>query len=251
MSNFSELIIPKIYAQAADAIAQPTFGTLSTDQVPEVLSKVTLTSDKTSVKVGEKFKVRVKIELADNVKISEYRIVLDFTPTTLLSVQDADSAIAGTQITLLDDVFKITDPENNNTVSSQAGRIRLVAKTETGNSLALNRDVAEIEFQAQALGVASISIAQGTTGTQLIKDSDNGTSVAFSINELTVNVTQGEIIVDPGTNNGGVTTGEKQLPTKIPDTALSPTLESLLPFFTGIIILLLGLKLRSGRKVRL
>ena len=183
MPSLQELIIPKVNAQS-DTVAQPTFGTIDVggDSVG-VSSTVLVSSDKTSVNVGDTVTLRVEVNTKE-IAINEYRIILDFDPARF-TVLDQNPDVSGTQVTLLDTIFEVQNPQNENVV--QNGRLTLVAKTESGNSFTVNRDVAEIKLQAQSVGSSIIKIVEGSSGTQLIRQT--GFGVSFTTNEVTVGIT--------------------------------------------------------------
>src|SRR6185369_220144 len=176
MTNVIDILVPKVHAQ--DATSQPTFGSIDVGGGTTSNALILLTSRKTSVKVGDKFKVKVHVK-TNGLTISEYRLVIDFDPAKL-TVIDQDSVTDGTQIKLLDTVFTVADPTNDNTVSS-VGRIRLNAAV-TGQTQAVDADVAEIEFQAQALGTTTVKVVEGVTGSQIVREA--GVGLGFTANEV-------------------------------------------------------------------
>lgn len=263
MDDFLRSIIPNVSAQTADTIAQPTFGPINVGGGGNTTgASILLTSDKTAALVGETVTVQVAIK-TNNIPITEYRIAIDFDPT-LLRVIDEDSATPGTQMRMLDTAFTITNPEQNNIVTN-VGRARLIATAPQNTAQAVNTSVLEIRFQVQAVGNPRITIVQGTTGSQLIRQA--GVGLTFTSNEISIQasantgtppVTDGSTPVTNGTpnpttgttpvttTNPGNTTG-----TIIPDTALSPGFISILTLVIAMLSVLMGLSLRStNRKKR-
>lgn len=253
MDDFLRSIIPNVSAQTADTVAQPTFGPINSGGGGTTTgASVLLTSDKTTAGVGEVVTVQVAIKTND-VAIGEYRIAIDFDPT-LLRVIDEDTTVQGTQMKLLDTVFTITTPDQNNIVTS-VGRARLIATAPSGTTHTVNSGVLQMRFQVQAVGSAKITIVQGTTGTQLIRQA--GVGLTFTSNELTVQTTtasgnadgQGNNQGNGNTNNGNTTTTNP--PTTgtttggtTPDTSISPGLMSIFTFILAIMSLLVGLSLK-------
>lgn len=254
MNDLKSLFIKPVKAQSLDAFSQPTFGPIEIGNNSVINGSVLISSTKTSVVTGEKFKISVEIQTND-VVINEFRLTIDFDPTKL-SVVDADPTTTGTQISLTDEVFTVENPEENNFTTS-IGRIRLVATTDS--AVTLNKKVAEIEFQAQSTGTTSVKVVEGSTATQLIRQA--GVGLSYTSNQINLQVsakqttndnTDTDTDTDPGTNtgNGGTTgnIGNGGTVTQIPDTA---TPEELLPFFSvilGTILIVLGASLISNKK---
>ncbi|MEP7104002.1 MAG: hypothetical protein ABI721_04820 [Candidatus Dojkabacteria bacterium] len=240
-------LFPIVKAQTLDAAAQPTFGPIDVSGGSTVTASMLLRSDKTSVEVGEKFTVTVEVK-TNTVTINEYRVVIDFD-STKLQVVDQDTNTTGTQVKLLDTIFTVADPATDNTVS-QNGRITLIAKVDSGNPFQVNRDVAEIQFQAQAAGSPTIKIFQDVNGSRLIRQS--GVGVAFTPNQLTVQVktataggTTGTTPPPPPPNQ---TTGSTTGTTIIPVTGVSDDFGSAFTVILAIILIITGIKLRTEKK---
>src|SRR5438445_147439 len=115
MANLID-IIPVVEAQSADAFAQPTFGPIEGGGGGTSVASVLIKSDKTSVNVGDTFKVTVTIN-TQNLTISEYNVVINYDPAAL-SVVDQDPSTPGTQVNMLDNVFRVTNPASNNIASN-------------------------------------------------------------------------------------------------------------------------------------
>lgn len=246
-------IFPIVKAQTLDATAQPTFGPIDVNGGSTVTSSMLLRSSSTSVAVGDKFKVTVEIK-TNTTTINEYRVVVDFDPARL-QVVDQDPATTGTQIKLLDTIFVVENPQTDNTVSP-TGRITLIAKVPSGNAFQVNRDVAEIEFQAQTVGSSNIRIFQDVNGSRLIRQS--GVGVAFTPNQVTVQVTTasgtntstGGTTAPPpppstqtattGTTGGGTTS-------QIPNTAIEDPIGAFFVILSAMVLILTGFRLRSER----
>jgi stringent starvation protein B len=247
MNLINILPLGKISAQTLDGISQPTFGTLEITGGGGARASVLLKTDKTSVKEGETFKVRVEVKTGETAAtINEYRLYVDFNPNRL-TVIDQDSETEGTQINLLDTIFQVEDTENQNKVT-QDGRITLIAKTASGNSFQVNREVAEIEFQARTTGTTTIKVVEGSSGTQLVRES--GIGLAYTSNQITVELTaQSSQAADDDdasdddtdtTNTGG---NQTITGTQIPDTAITETLGVTFATLGGILFIFLGLLL--------
>lgn len=248
-NSLQELLIPVVKGQAIDAVAQPTFGRIDVVSEGGTSATILVRSNKTSVVVGERFKATVSIATND-LTINEYRIVLEFDPSKF-SVVDSDLNTTGTQVKLLDSLFLVENPETDNIVSS-GGRIRLVAKTQTGNPFQVNRDVAEIEFQAQSIGASTIKIVQGTTGSQLIRQS--GTGISFTPNEISIQIGTEQIPTNPVTTDPSSrpnlipSDSPAQGVTIIPATSFRDDVLSVLPILIGLILIIGGTKLYKSVK---
>lgn len=258
MAELIELLIPKAKAQQSNIIAQPSFGTITSGGTDETAASVLLTSNATAAAVGDEFTVSVAIDTAGT-EIAEYRVVIDFDPE-VLSVVDSDPTTAGTQIEFTDALFTIEDPANDNTVSS-VGRIRLNAEAPTGQSLAVNKNVATVTFQAQSVGTGNIAVVDGVVGSQLIRS--GGTAIAFTNNEIGVNVST--VAANPGTgqNNGQNNGGQNGNPsnpggtpvsnpvgnggTPLPNTSIVFGLESYLLLLAGIVSILISVLLKQPK----
>jgi hypothetical protein len=243
-------IFPIVEAQSLDSIAQPTFGPIDVSGGSTASASMLLKSSKTSAVVGEKFKVTVEIK-TNTVTINEYRIVIDFDPARL-QVVDQDTTTPGTQVKLLDTIFTVATPATDNIVSS-TGRITLIAKVASGNAFQVNRDVAEIEFQAQTAGSTAIKIFQDVNGSRLIRQS--GVGVAFTPNQVTVQIT-----ASSGTTTTTTTTGSTPPPppvsqtttggttvNQIPVTAIEDPIGAIFVIVSALILITTGFKLRSER----
>ncbi|GAB4284031.1 MAG: hypothetical protein Kow0081_0920 [Candidatus Dojkabacteria bacterium] len=253
MANLINILIPKVNAQA-DATAQPTFGLINVGGGNALTGQVLLSSSNTAPKVGERFKVRVKIDTQD-VQIIEYRIAIEFD-STKLQVVDANQQVNGVQVSFLDDVFEVEDVSTDNLTNNNIGTIFVKAKS--GDPLTLNKDVIEIEFQAQAVGSSVIRIQEGTTGTQLIRQAGQG--LVYTSNEVTIDittaqtqnpdtqspVTQTPVIENPVTQNPG--TQSPPPVTQIPATALSPEIVAMLPVLAGLLLVALGFGLAKSKE---
>ncbi len=248
--EFDLNLIPKVYGQALDANAQPTFGLLNLGNNTGATASVTLTASSTTVGVGDTVTVDVEVKTGA-FTINEYRIVIDFT-TTKLQIVDAEPSITGTQISFLDSVF--TTQGGSNSVSP-TGRITLVAKTPTGNALQVNRKVASIKFQAQSTGSTTITSVAGASGMQLINE--NGVAIANSLNNVTIAITtqgQSSASVPGGTSTNSATTVSSSTtsdaPGSIPDTGLAEDLSAFVPVIIGAVLISLGIILRRQRPKR-
>lgn len=240
MANLIELVVPKINAQA-DAVAQPTFGSINIGGGSGITGQVLLNSDKTSVEVGERFKVRVQVNTND-VNIEEYRIIINFDPTKI-QIVDADSETQGIQVRKLDTVFSPEEIQNDNVSNNNLGTVKYVAKSST--PVSLNTEVIEIEFQAQATGRSTIELIEGAAGTQLIRQAGQG--LVFTPNRITLEVAQTQNTPDPEPQpqpnpqpQPGGNTGTNPVPPVIPDTSISSDLIALLTVMAGMIFVLVG-----------
>jgi hypothetical protein len=239
-------LFPKVFAQTvADAISQPTFGTIEVAGGGSQTSSILLTSTATSTEVGQRFKVTVSIE-TNAVTINNFRLIIDFDPTK-----------PGTQIRNLDTIFVPSNPQTDNSVSN-TGRITYIANTTDGNATSLNREVVEIEFQAQATGATPIRIVTGSSGAQLIRQT--GAGVNFTSNEVNIQIapsTQSNGNGNPNpnptpnpppTDNTGGGNGTVTPPPTLPDTAFGDSPTDFAMLGIGALIVLIGIKLSLFHK---
>lgn len=252
MPTLKDLIIPSVSAQQADAVAQPTFGTITIRGGTQARANVVLSSDKTSLQVGEKVKFKVAINTGTN-QISSYTIVIDFDPSKF-TVIDVNSQVTGTQITKLDETFQFQNEEQNNRVDP-SGKIIFTASGQ--NPVAVNKEVVEFELQAQQVGTATVKIAEGSSGTQLTRQS--GTTITYTLNEVSLQI-RAQQGGDDNTNNNNNTnnntnnqqnnsgtvntvTGGTTVPNQIPNTSIISDPISALLLFLGILLTFIGLRL--------
>lgn len=251
-------LVPKASAQA-DATAQPTFGVLE-GGTSGASSRMLVSSSNTEVTIGDTFTVTVAVNTND-IAINEYVVLLEYDPA-VFSVIDQDSNSNGTQVTLLDTVFSIDNPEQNNLATSD-GLIQVDASLSSGSSLTVNRDVIEVTFQAQSAATSDIVVRTGVNGSQLIRA--NGSSVSFNANQVTIDAVQ-------TTGNGGIqddqddqdnqddqndqsdnsqNNQQQKTITEIPDTAITDSLEGTLGLGIGASLIIFGILLvlrRSPQK---
>lgn len=256
--NFQEIdlsnLIPKVYAESADALVQPTFGTLDIGDNTTTRAAITLRANgttNTAVTVGQEFEVEIRIETG-NFSISEYRIVIDYD-ISKLSVIDAEPSTTGTQIQFQDTVFTVDSGDNTVTA---AGLISLRAHTPAGNAVQVNRTIGKIRFQSQATGTTVIELVEGIDGTQLINE--NGIAIATTPNNLTLTASPGSATsisstsstgsTNGGSTSGGNTSGNGTGGNGLPATGLGDDLLSASPLLIGLMLVALGNNLRKARK---
>jgi hypothetical protein len=223
--------------------------TLELGSETQARAKVMLTSDSTSASVGQLLNVDIQIETgtASGILVSKYSIVVDFDPTKL-SVRDADSATAGTQVEFLDSLFQV-EPGTNNVTA--AGRITLSAKSPSATSYAINRKVARITFQTLETGTTTISLPSGSTGNQLVNQ--NGIALPLTLNSVTLSIgaqasTSTSATTTATVSSGGQTTSSTSSSTSvIPNTALSDDILSTAPLLVGVLMLIIGVALRKSK----
>lgn len=271
MSGLLDLLIPAAAAQEFDALSQPTFGEITVPGGNGLNASIFIKSDKTSLEVGSEFKVTVEIN-TQNIAVNSLSISLNFDPQ-FFSVVDVDSVTAGTQIAALDSIFTVKNPSSDNIVDNTLGIITFKASTSsTSTSFPLeNKAVAEITFQAQNIGNSPIVVAQGVNGSSLKRT--NGTTLPYTTNEISIEVktiqaendfvcgdsiceeSKGESInnctIDcqvpiPGDGTGTTGTGTTGTNT-IPNTSITDSLGSTVAFFGGLLLILTGILLSSGK----
>lgn len=261
MSTLKDLIIQSVSAQEVDAVAQPTFGTITIRGGSQARATVLVSSDKSSVAVGQRFTVKVAINTGTN-QISSYNITIDFDPSKL-QVVDSNTSLAGTQVKKTDQVFQFQNEEQNNRVDS-SGKIIINAFVQ--NPVSINTEVIEFEMQAQQAGPTTIKISEGSGGTQLTRQSGN--ALSYTINEVTIQVSSQQG-TDGGTNNNGTDNGTNNgtgsnsgtnngsagtqsgtiVPSEIPNTSLISDPLSALILFVGIFFLYVGFRMSRIKSI--
>lgn len=152
-------IIGKVYAQEdVDTVAAPTFPFTPPFETPTPTpttegAKITLNTSDATLKVGDKTTVTIRVE-SDDVEIKAYKVVISYDPTKL-RVIDKDTQTSGTQVSFTDTFF--TDTAN--LASEQIGTIEVTATTPS-SAVTVNRNVADIEFEARATGTVTLEIIE-------------------------------------------------------------------------------------------
>lgn len=185
-------LVPTVQAQGLDAVAQPTFGPIDLQQTGDSEAvQVRLTTDRTTVAEGSTFTIDVELQTGTNISLDEYQLVFNYDAQRLSVIDQNDSA-DGTQSVLTDTLFEVVTPvADNNYASTTDGEIYLRA---AGNfPVTINRKIAEIEFQAQELGVTElVTDTAPLEGTRMRRGS---TDIAYDPSSLTINVNEtGEAI---------------------------------------------------------
>jgi len=253
MAGLIEFLIPKVQAQVSDAVSQPTFGEITAGTGSTTTSSVLLNWDNPTVRVGDKFKVRVEVKTGD-LKVSEYKVVITYNKD-FLSVVDKDPSSPGTQISILDTLLTVADPSTDNVAVD--GRVSVTAKAVSGTDYQVNKEVVEIEFQAQKQGQTKVQVATAVDGTRLTRL--NGQPIAFNVNEVTVNVAQA-VAGNPNpqpdttpttpvtpTTPTTPTTPVVQTPTVIPNTAIADNPSFMLSIALGVGFIFTGFSLMWGK----
>jgi hypothetical protein len=234
-------IVPKVAAQGA-AIAQPTFGTITTTPSTSELAKVELNTATTTQTLGQNFTVEVVVN-SNTIPIREYQIVLQF-PTNSLSVVDAYPNEEGSQVEFLDDVFDVISQGN-----------RVVSDINTGLTT-INKTVARITFQPQRIGTTELKHLDTIAGTVLYNQ--QGIALSTTRNDLTLVIqnTTGTTTVSTTSTVSSTTStisssttsqGGNEIPVDtIPDTGIFDG--NNLPFILGVLLVLLGISINSERK---
>ncbi|MBE2280008.1 MAG: hypothetical protein IAE91_06415 [Ignavibacteriaceae bacterium] len=250
MASLIDFLVPKLYAQESDAISQPTFGEITAGTGSTTTSSVLLNWENPTVRVGDKFKVRVEVKTGD-LKVSEYKIVITYNKD-FLSVVDKDPSSPGTQITMLDTLLTVADPSTDNIASE--GRISVTAAAASGTDYQVNKEVIEIEFQAQSIGTSKIQVATAVDGTRLTRL--NGQPIAFNVNEVNVSIAQAIAQnPDPQPEPTTPTTPTQPTPTPvqetpvavIPNTGISDNPSFMLSVALGIGFIFTGFSLVWGK----
>ncbi len=246
-------IFPIVEAQGIVATAQPTWGSISDLGRTTQNSSIILSANSNNISVGDTFKISIEIKTNNN-QINEYRIFLNFD-STKLKVIDQDPNTPGTQIKLLDQLFSVADPSNDNLVTND--EIRLIAKTPSNNAFQVNRIVAEVEFQAQLAGTTNVSVALGSGKTALIRS--NGTTLNFSTNSQIINLLSRSTTRDNDDADFGIPIPE-ELPDienetignieQIPIASLKQNEITFIFVFIGIMLILIGQKLAKNKKTK-
>lgn len=252
MAGLIEFLIPKLQAQVSDAISQPTFGEITAGTGSTTTSSVLLNWENPTVRVGDTFKVKIEIKTGD-LKVSEYKVVITYDKD-FLSVVDKDPASPGTQVTILDTLLTVQDPSTDNV--SADGRISVTAMAASGTDYQINKEVIEIEFQAQRMGATKVQVATAVDGTRLTRL--NGQPIAFNVNEINTNIAQA-VATNPGVQPDTtpttpvvpvVTTPTPVVEapvTVIPNTAISDSPSFMLSLALGVSFILTGISLMWGK----
>lgn len=252
MAGLIEFLIPKIQAQVSDAISQPTFGEITAGTGSTTTSSVLLNWDNPTVRVGDTFKVKIEIKTGD-LKVSEYKVVVTYNKD-YLSVVDKDPASPGTQVTILDTLLTVQDPSTDNIAAD--GRISVTAMAASGTDYQINKEVIEIEFQAQRMGATKVQVATAVDGTRLTRL--NGQPIAFNVNEINTNIAQA-VATNPGVQPDTTPTTPvvpvETTPTPvvetpvtvIPNTAISDNPSFMLSLALGVSFILTGISLMWGK----
>lgn len=252
MSGLLKFIpISKVEAQALDALSQPTFGTIDTGPGTGTTASILVSSSVTQANIGDTFKIRINIK-TNSTAINQYKIIVQYDATKL-TVVDKNTQANGVQINLLDTIFQAENPATDNVALN--GTITLTAKTASGTAFSVNRDVAEIEFQAQTAGTAEVKVVEGATGSSLLRS--NNSTIQYTSNFVRVEVKSTSQNPQPEPTNP---TPEPTNPTpvqptpenggQIPDTAIGDGLDKVFGIGFGIVLLIMGINLAIGNKAR-
>lgn len=137
-------------------------------------TEVTLTSDRTSLKVGEK--ANVSINLSSSSQTDGVDLIIIYDPKFL----SAKPVILG----------KVYSDYPQNVLDDKAGRIIVSGITSQVGGVLANGLFGSVEFTAKAAGVAKISLdfTPGTTGDSNITESGTGKDVLEKVNSLELNI---------------------------------------------------------------
>lgn len=258
----SRFAVP-VSAQAADATAQPTFGVITNTPTETNLAKIELKTQTTNQVLGKPFTVEISLDTG-TIEIIEYQVVLEFEANKL-SVIDSSPSQEGNQVEFIDDVFDVINQGNLVTIDSATGKgkITLIANNADQIGLAVNRPVARITFQPQALGSTSITHVAGINGTLLYNEQQ--VALQSTRNDLTVSIQQNTgsstSTISSGNNTTTSTiTSTASSTTSIPGIGVDPGIDEIpatgifdssnMPLILGVLLVLLGISAASERKKR-
>lgn len=239
--------ISKVEAQTLDALSQPTFGTIDTGPGTGTNASILVSSSVTAANISDTFKVRINIK-TNSTAINQYKLIVQYDPAKL-TVVDKNTQASGVQINLLDTIFQTANAATDNIATN--GTITLTAKTASGTAFSVNRDVAEIEFQAQTAGTAEIKIVEGATGSALVRS--NNSTIQYTSNFVRVEVSStGQDPqpqpTDPNPQPTDPTPTQPSTGGEIPDTAIGDGLDKVFGIGFGIVLLIMGINLAIGNK---
>jgi len=187
-----------------------------------------------------------------DLKVSEFKVVVTYSKD-FLSVVDKDPASPGTQVTMLDTILTIADPSIDNIASE--GRISVNAKAPSGTDYQINKEVIEIEFQAQRVGQTKVQVATAVDGTRLTRL--NGQPIAFNVNEINTTIAQATASnpvtqpnttpVTPVVTPAPVTPVAETPVMVIPNTGISDNPSFMLSIALGVTFILTGFSLMRGK----
>lgn len=256
MDEFKKFLLPVVKGQVLDAIAQPSFGKLSSGGPnTSVLARIDLDSNKSNFNIGENFKVKIKITSFEDLFLDRVILRILYNPN-ILSVVDSNPNVSGTQINVTNPNFSLVSQTDNN-VNTLEGVITLILDVQNQINFKSGIEIAEIEFNTQSQGLSRITIQTGSQGSRLVR---NAQSVSYTSSELQISVSnlQSTITISPTTVTPTPTlvlptpTKEQiqQTPTPvvdvIPETSVNNNmLIFFINLFVGFLILLLGFNLRK------
>lgn len=159
------------------SIFKGTTPQVSTQETPSgepVQTTVTLTSDKASLKLGEK--ATVSINLSSNSKTDGLDLIITYDPKLL-------SAKPVTLGTLYSDY-----PQN--VLDDKAGRISVSGITGQAGGILADGLFGKVEFRAKAPGVAAISLefTPGESSDSNVTESGTGKDILEKVNNLELNI---------------------------------------------------------------
>lgn len=216
-------LIQKVKAQGADTLAAPTFpftppGGTTPDPGNEEQNTITLQLDDTTVKVSDRFKVRVYINTTEE-NIKSFSVNISFNPN-YLRVIDSDDTESGIQIDYIDTTFEDSTNEANNTT----GIVNI--RSEASSASGITRTVAEVEFLALKSGTSEISVIKANSN--IVNSS--GVDVLDETNAISLSIGSQSVIIPTDSN-----------PVIIPDTAIQDYSGLLLGAFGGLLLIFSGI----------
>jgi hypothetical protein len=225
-------LFPKALAQTLDEIASPTIpftpppggGTVTPTPTAPTGPSISLSTSQFTIGINERIKIQVIIN-TKSTEIKEYGFQITYDPTLLLLV-DADSTQSGTQITIVDSFFDIT--ENSGTQAT--GIINLKAVSDQGSITFTDRVVAEFEFTGIKEGLGEVALNRQNS----LLLNNNSTDILESVNSLSVTVTQ----------QGQPTTPTPSLlPSVLPENALIDEIGTPRAIMLGLLLIASGIYL--------
>lgn len=192
---------------------------------------ITLSSDKVSLKKGEKAQIQITIN-SDGQEVSSFTFKIQFD-ATIFKVVDADAEKTGTQLSYNLAFFE----QKQNNVDSTTGLIEFSAQSQ-GSATITSRVIGVIEVEALKDGVSEFKVLKDQS--KLLDKS--GSDILNSVNSVSLSVTDGNQITTPSP------TSFFKPSFRTPDTALFDNNGSISAILLGLTFIITGYYLYRKRK---
>jgi len=215
-------IIQQVIAQS-----EPTFpydgpfedpGTIT----PQDKANVTLSANTSTLQISGSVTCDLAIASGNN-DVQAYSIQISYDPS-ILEVLDTNTTTSGVQINFLDTFATV----QTNSADNTGGTVTLVA-TVSGTAQTINKTIAQVTFRAKSTGTSVVSINKAQSSIT----GDTGTDILGSTTRLNFTVT-GQTTTTPGG--------------PLPPSGISDTLAVFGSFFSGLLLLYIGIKTIIDKK---